>query len=126
MTNSVPSRTIRFAGLMSRWARPTSHIRSDDVEPLVDDGVVDVGLADLRAPSKNSLTMQVLPLGVISTMPSGWRHGQSRVGHDAQDVVLVLTSRRTLWKGCLVLEAGRTAECRPSLYQRSERTCVAA
>ena len=75
MTNSVPSRTIRFAGLMSRWARPISHIRRTTASPwsMTPSSISASPIS--RAPSKNSVTSRYSRSGVISTIPSGWATG---------------------------------------------------
>ena len=44
---------------------------ADDAQPLVDDGVVDLGLADLSAPSMNSKTIRYSRSGVSSATPYG-------------------------------------------------------
>ncbi len=45
--------------------------RPDQPEPAIDHGVVDVGFADLLAPSKNSVTRRYSRSGVSSTIPNG-------------------------------------------------------
>ena len=47
MSWSCPFSTSRFAGLMSRCASPESQSLRIEREPLVDDLVVDLGVADL-------------------------------------------------------------------------------
>jgi hypothetical protein len=44
---------------------------ADDGQALVDDGVVDLGLADLLAPSMNSKTIRYSRSGVSSATPYG-------------------------------------------------------
>ena len=62
MTARWPSRTSRLAGLMSRWARPASHSRRTICQALVDDGVVDLGVADLLRAVEELGDEQVLAL----------------------------------------------------------------
>ncbi len=80
MTTSRPSRTSRLAGLMSRWATPISHIRRTTREALVDDVVVDLGVADLGGAVDELGHQQVLPL-------RGDLHDAERARHRQPGVV---------------------------------------
>ena len=118
MTKSVPSRTIRFAGLMSRWASPISHIRRTTDSPWSMTAVVDVGLADLDGAVEELGDQQVLPLRGDLHDPERVRHGQPGVGEHAQDVVLVLHQPAHAVVGLLVLQPAveqRPAELVPAV-----------
>ena len=70
-SSTLPSRTIRLAGLMSRWARPASHSWRMSRRPLSitwsSTGAVPISWA----PAKNSITIRYSRSGVISTNPNG-------------------------------------------------------
>ena len=105
MTKSVPSRTIRFAGLMSRWARPTSHIRRTTDSPWSMTASSMSASPISTAPSKNSVTSRYSRSGVISTIPMRVRPRAARRRHEhAQDVVLVLDQPADAVEGLLVLQ----------------------
>ena len=89
-SSTLPSRTMRLPGLMSRWARPASHSFRIEQQPLVDDLVGDLGLADLRRPVEELHDDQVLALGGDLDDAVRRGHRQFHVLHQAQGVVLVL------------------------------------
>ena len=104
MTHQLPSRTSRFAGLMSRWARPISHIRRTTDSPWSMIDVVDLGLADLAGAVEELGDQQVLALGGDLHDAERMRHRQPGVGQQAQDVVLVLHQPAHAVEGLLVLQ----------------------
>ena len=63
ISSSSPERTMRLPGLMSRWAIPASRSLRIISQPLVDDRVVDLGLADLDRIFEELGDQQVLSLG---------------------------------------------------------------
>ncbi len=71
ISRSRPSCTIRFAGLMSRWESPTSHILRISCSPS--SMICSSTSASLisTASSKNSIAIRYSRSGVISTMSSG-------------------------------------------------------
>ena len=71
ITLSSPSRTIRFAGLTSRCASPSSHIFRTRPRPwsITPSSISASPIS--TAPSKNSITIMYSRSGVISTIPYG-------------------------------------------------------
>src|SRR5436309_52229 len=71
ITRTLPLRTMRFAGLMSRWASPTSHIFRTIWSPSSMPASSISASPISTAPSKNSITIMYSRSGVISTTPNG-------------------------------------------------------
>ena len=118
MTNSVPSRTIRLAGLMSRWAMPISHIRRTTDSPWsmiassISASPTSFGAGDELG------DQQVLALRGDLDDPERVGHGQPGVGEQPQDVVLVLHQPADAVVRLLVLEPAveqRPAELVPAV-----------
>ena len=76
--STLPSRTIRLAGLMSRWARPASHSWRTIVSAWSITSSSTSASPISSAPSKNSVTSRYSRSGVISTMPYGRRRSGCR------------------------------------------------
>ena len=111
-SSTLPSRTIRLPGLMSRWARPASHsFRMSSRPSSMISSVTSASLIS-TAPSKNSMTIRYSRSGVISTMPYGAGTGSSMSVHEAQGVVLVLDEPADGLERGLVLQ--RAVEDRPA------------
>jgi hypothetical protein len=68
---------------MSRWARPASQRPADDPQPLVDQVVVDVDIADLAPAVEELGHEQVLALRGDLDDPVRRRHRQAGVPHQA-------------------------------------------
>ena len=103
-SRTLPSRTIRLAGLTSRWARPASHSWRISCRPLSitwsSTGAVPISWA----PAKNSITIRYSRSGVISTNPNGAGTAMPTWLQPQQRVVLVLHKAAYRLEGCLVLQ----------------------
>ena len=90
MSRMWPSRTIRLAGLMSRWARPASHrIRTRWSASSISASSTTASPSS-TAPSRNSVTSMYSRSGVSSTKPYDLGPGTPASRNDAQRVVLLL------------------------------------
>ena len=78
---------------------------ADDGQPLVDDRVVHLGLADLGGAGDEVGHQQVLPLGGDLHDAERARHRQAGVVHQVEDVVLVLHQPAHAVEGLLVLQS---------------------
>ena len=89
---------------MSRWAIPASHSAADQQQPLVDQLVVDVGVADFHRAVEVLGGHQVLPLGGDLHDAVGPGHADPDILQEAQGVVLVLGQAPHGLEGVLVLQ----------------------
>ena len=87
-----------------------------DPEPLVDDGVVDLGFPDLLGPFEELGDQEVLPLGGQLDHPEWGRGRDPGVPHDAQHVVLLLDQSPHRLERRLVLQ--------PAVEDGAERACT--
>ena len=115
----LPSRTIRLAGLMSRWAMPASHRSRMTRSPSSISASFDLGLAQLDRALEELGDQHVLALGRELDEPEGVAAGYARrVPHDAEGVVLLLHELAHGVERLLVLEAAveeLTAELVPTV-----------
>ena len=124
ISNTLPSRSSRFEGLMSRWAMPASQrrltiARASSISPTPIAGGIST------APSKNSMTTTYSRSGVISAKPTG-----------AGDGKLASRMRRSMWSSYSArrrtVENGFSSSSRPytivrvNLYHRSDRRWLSA
>ena len=90
ISRSWPSCTIRFAGLMSRCARPTSHIWRTSCSPWSITMSSDLGVADLHGALEELHHDHVLALRRDLDDAVGLGRRKAVVVHQPQRVVLVL------------------------------------
>ena len=116
--STLPSRTIRLAGLMSRWARPASQSWRTMVSAWSITSS-SIGASPISsAPSKNWVTNRYSRSGVSSTMPDGRGGGHADVAQEPGRVVLVLDEAAHRLERRLVLEPpveDRPAELVPAV-----------
>ena len=90
MSRMRPSRTIRLAGLMSRWARPASHSIRMRWSASSMSASSTIGVAELDRAVEELGHQQVLPLGRELDEAVRLGAGHAGVADDAQRVVLLL------------------------------------
>ena len=103
-SSTLPSRTIRLAGLMSRWARPASHSWRTSRRPLSITWSSTWGGADLLGAGEELHHDQVLAFGGDLHEPERRRHRDAHVAQPQQRVVLVLDEAAHRLEGRLVLQ----------------------
>ena len=98
---------------------------ANDQQPVVDDLLVDRGVAQLRRPGEELGDQQVLPVRGELDEAVRRRARQPGVTAEPQCVILLLDEAADAFER-RSSSSRPYRSCRPSLYQRSERTCERA